>query len=54
VMYECSNPDCFYCGSLFTFEDVDWRDVWSSEFEDLVPVAKCASCGGAMMFWEEE
>jgi len=54
VMYECANPQCFYVGSLFTFEDVEWKHVWDSNIEDLTLSPRCAACSQPMMYWEGE
>ena len=54
VMYECANPDCFYCESMMTFEDVTWKPLWNSEIEDLDLVPHCASCGEPMMIWRDD
>ena len=53
VMYECANPDCFYCGTLLRYDDVCWDHHWNSEIGDLDLIAKCPSCRQAMMLWDE-
>ena len=54
ILYECLNPECFYCGSMFTFEDVEWKHFWNSELEDLDFRPVCAACGDPMAHWEDD
>ena len=54
LLYECANPDCFYCGSLLDLEDVVWKDYWDSSIEDLSVRATCPSCSDPMMIWSDD
>ena len=54
LLFECANPDCFYCGSLIGVEDVSWIHFWNSEIEDLDMRSVCPSCNEPLMIWEDE
>ena len=54
LLYECANPECFYCGSLMDLEDVIWREMWNSEIRDLDVIPFCPSCAEPMMIWSNE
>ena len=51
-LYECLNPMCFYCETLLKTDEVVWKEVWDSDFEDLVMRPRCPSCSEAMAFWD--
>lgn len=51
TVYMCLNSDCFYCETILRIEDISWKDLWSSEVQDLIMVPHCPSCGEVM--WEE-
>ena len=53
LLYECANPECFYCESLLSLEDVVWKHYWNSEIGDLDLRSVCPSCGEPMMIWED-
>ena len=53
LLYECANPDCFYCGSMLDLEDVAWKHYWNHDAGDLDLRAVCPSCGDPMMIWED-
>jgi len=54
LLYECANPDCFHVGTLLTLDEVDWKDFWNSEIEDLDLRSVCPSCKQPMMIWDGE
>ena len=54
LLYECANPDCFHCGTLLNMHETSWKDVWDSNFEDLVPIPICPACNEPQMIWEGE
>ena len=54
LLYECANPDCYYCGSLMGLEDVTWKDVWNSQIGDLDLIPMCPSCNEPMMIWSAD
>lgn len=54
ILYECANPDCFYCGSLLDRTDVKWVHFWNSESEDLDFRAVCPACNDPMMIWDDD
>lgn len=54
LLYECANPDCFYCGSLLDTNDVVWKYYWNSEIEDLDLRSTCPSCSEPMMIWSDD
>ena len=51
LLYECANPDCFYCGSLLDMNDVEWVHYWDSDLDDLSFRSVCPSCREPMMIW---
>jgi len=54
LLYECANPDCFYCGTLLSMNEVVWKDYWDRRAEDLLPRSVCPSCYQPMMIWEND
>jgi len=54
LLYECANPECFYCGTLLNLNEVDWKDFWNSQIENLDLRATCPSCAEPMMIWDGE
>ena len=54
LLYECANPFCFYEGSLFQMDEVDWVHFWNSEIDDLDLRSVCPSCAEPMMIWSDE
>ena len=52
MLHYCLNPDCFYVETLLGVDDVFWKETWSSEFHDLIPIAHCPSCGDPMAIAE--
>jgi len=51
-LYECVNPKCFYCETLMKTDEVNWKEQWNSEMEDLDMRAECPSCSEPMAFWD--
>lgn len=54
ILYECANPECFYVGTLLSFEDVVWKHYYDSTLEDLDLRPTCPSCGDPMMLWHDD
>lgn len=54
LLYECANPECFYCGTLMSMEDVSWAEYWDTSAEDLLLRSVCPACREPMMIWEED
>jgi hypothetical protein len=54
LVYECANPECFFCESLLPMEEVVWKDYWNSTLKDLDVRPACPSCEQPMMSWEDE
>lgn len=52
-LYECVNTACFYNEILLGFNEVSWKDVWSTDYQCLVPVPVCPSCRDEVIFWSE-
>lgn len=44
IVHMCLNADCFYCETILDFHDLVWKDVWSSELEELTPIPYCPAC----------
>ena len=53
LLYECANPECYYCDALLDMEDVTWKEIWNSELRDLDLIPHCPSCNEPMMIWSE-
>ena len=41
-------------GCLLNMDDVDWKNFWNSEIDDLDFRCVCPSCHEPMMIWSED
>jgi len=53
-LYECLNPQCFYCETLLKTEEASWKEQWNSEIDDLDMRPVCPSCSEPLAFWDYE
>ena len=44
VVRVCGNMECFYYETIFSQEDLVWKDHWNPLVGDLMPEAHCPSC----------
>lgn len=51
-LYECMNSACFYSETLLKLEEVNWKEQWNSEIEDLDMIPRCPSCNDPLAFWD--
>ena len=50
-IHMCLNADCFYCETILDVTECVLKDVWDSNYEELVLIPHCPSCGEVM--WRE-
>lgn len=52
--YECVNPNCFYCETQMSYEDVNFKHKFNHREGDLELVPYCPSCDYEVIFWQGE
>lgn len=54
VLYECVNRECYFHETLMKWSEVEVKERWSHQHEDLIVVPICPACHDECEEWSDQ